>query len=291
MRSRAFVLIGGVDVSAACLEQMCRIGLPPALVIGYTEAKSASSGYVDMSRHALAHGVRCILKDDVNSEEVLAAIAEMRPVAGFVIGWSALLGEAILKLPKYGWFGIHPTLLPTGRGRAPIPWTILKGLDSTASTMFQISSGIDDGPIVGTAQFAVSDDDDANSLYAKHRDAHMQLVESHVLDVLENTVSLQAQDDSKATYWKRRTPEDGRIDWSCSMEEICQLVRAVTRPFPGAFFDHGHTRITVWKAVRTEITNLAPGQMISATGPRRMYVGCGLGALELIDYDCAVVDI
>ncbi len=104
---------------------------------------------------------------------------------------------------------------------------------------------------------------------------------------MQGTATFRPQDESLATFWERRTPEDGRIDWTAPSDDVACLVRAVTRPFPGAFFDLDGERITVWEAVPTTATHLAPGS-VEKTGPSgTLLVGCGGGALKVVEYESA----
>ncbi len=263
------------------------MGAPPSLVVAYPESKAGASGYADLRGLTADLGIRCLLADDVNDHDIVAAIRDVQPLAGFAIGWSGLLHDTVLAVPQLGWYGIHPTRLPEGRGRAPIPWTILKRLHSTASTLFRLTEGIDNGPIIGSVAVSVSEDENASSLYAKHRAAHVALIHSYLGDLLQGTATFRPQDETLATFWERRTPEDGRIDWTAPSDDVACLVRAVTRPFPGAFFDLDGERITVWEAVPTTATHLAPGS-VEKTGPSgTLLVGCGEGALKVVEYESA----
>lgn len=242
-----YVFVGGVEVSHACLNTAIAMGLPPTLVIGYPNTLSAASGYVDMRPVAEGAGIPFIEAEDVNDPAIVNAIRDFKPRVGFAIGWSRLLGAEVLRIPELGWFGIHPTRLPEGRGRAPIPWTILKDIRETASTLFKLTTGVDDGPIVGSVLVPVNESDDAGVLYEKHLQAHADLFRSHLRRLLEGDVPLVPQDSASATYWPRRRPEDGRIEWSRKAQEVLRLIRAVTKPFPGAFSDTEKGRLIVWR--------------------------------------------
>lgn len=278
-----YIFIGGVDISYTCLEALCEIGLVPALAVGYDSSRASASGARDLG--PLAERFDFPLKHvrDVNDPALVAEIAEIAPAVIFVIGWSALIKQPLLELPRLGCVGIHPTQLPEGRGRAPIPWTILKGLRQTASTLFFLTEGIDDGEIIGQITFPVDEREDAGTLYAKHREAHVRLVADHAEALLSGVATATPQDDERATFWPRRRPEDGEIDWSLSAEEIDRLVRAVARPFPGAYADTDEGRLRIWraKAVREQL-DLAPGCAISNSDGEQL-IACGQGSLRVIE--------
>lgn len=278
-----YVFIGGVEISAACLDALCELGLPPALAIGYDASRAHASGYHDLGPLAERHGLRLERTADVNDPALVDRIEALAPRAALVVGWSQLVRARLLAVPAHGSAGIHPTRLPEGRGRAPIPWTILKGLERTACTMFMLTEGVDDGDIVGQVEVVVDPREDAGTLYAKHRAAHVALVREHVPALLEGTAAARPQDHAAATYWERRRPEDGAIDWSASAEEVDRLVRAVTRPFPGAFFEHGGARRVIWRAEPGPDVDAPPGSVVRAPGGP--LVACGAGSLRVLEAD------
>ena len=271
------MFIGGVEVSLACLTALVEAGLPPALSIGYGDARSDASGLADAGELAARHGFPHVRTDDVNEVSLVERVESLQPSLIYVIGWSQLIKPRLLGAAP-ACVGIHPTRLPEGRGRAPIPWTILEGLSSTASTMFHLTEGVDEGDVVGMVDIEVEPREDAGTLYAKHRDAHVQLVLEHTAALLEGRAPRTPQDHERATYWPRRRPEDGRIDWSRPAAEVDRLVRAVTRPFPGAFTDTPEGRVTIWRAEPAEDVDAPPGSWLDDS-----VVACGSGSLRILE--------
>lgn len=273
------VFVGGVDVSRACLRTLCEQELAPALAIGYGPAHQGASGIADLEPVAREHGVEYMRVDDINEPGLIARIAALEPAVLFVIGWSQLVRRPLLDIPSVGSVGIHPTALPEGRGRAPIPWTIVKGLRRTASTMFFLTEGVDDGDVIGRVDIDVDPREDAGTLYAKHCSAHIELMHRHAMALLHGTAGRTPQDHDRATTWPRRCPEDGRIDPCRPVAEIDRLIRAVTRPFPGAFVDHGDERLLVWRAEPALASGAPPGVLDGDL------LFCADGALRLIDVE------
>jgi len=278
VQAAPYVFVGGVDISHACLAALCEQGLPPALAVGYDASRAQASGYRDLGDLAERHGFPLVRTADVNDPELVERIERLRPKLLYVLGWSQLVKPRLLAIPEHGSAGMHPTKLPEGRGRAPIPWTILKGLTETACTLFLLAEGVDDGPIVGQVPVNVDAREDAGTLYAKHRAAHVALVREHTAALLAGTAPVAEQDHAAATYWERRRPEDGRIDWTASAAAVDRLVRAVTRPFPGAFTDDG---AVIWRAEPAAGADLPPGARFERDG--MPHVACGEGALRVIE--------
>ena len=179
---------------------------------------------------------------------MIEAIKEYRIDWMFIIGWSQIAKKELLYAPKKGCIGMHPTLLPEGRGRASIPWAILKELDKTGVTMFRLDEGVDTGDILGQVEIMLDQAVDATELYNRVINAHICLIEEYWEDLVNNTITLMPQDNSKATEWPGRNPKDGRLKPEMTVKEAERLVRAVTHPYPGAFYISGSKKITIWSA-------------------------------------------
>lgn len=143
---------------------------------------------------------------------------------------------------------MHPTLLPVGRGRAAIPWAILKGLDRTGVTLFRLDGGVDTGDILDQVELPLSPATDATMLYAASEAAHVALIKAAYPLLLADALRPRPQDEAAATLWPGRKPEDGEIDRGGSVADAERLVRAVTRPYPGAFVIEGGRKLILWKA-------------------------------------------
>ena len=216
---------------------------------------------------------------DVNAPETVEAVRALRPDAIFVIGWSQLVRADVIALAPGAVYGMHPTLLPRHRGRAPIPWTILSGLARTGVTLFEIvDATADSGPIVGQVEVPVASDETATTLFDKLARAHVDLVRECVPRLVSDTVTKVPQDPSRASTWPKRTPLDGIIDWETRAPYLYDWVRAQTRPYPGAFTFLGDEKVIVWQARPVEWAGDAPAGTVVDAGP---VVACGEGALLL----------
>jgi methionyl-tRNA formyltransferase len=226
---------------------------------------------------------------DVNSNATVAALRELEPDLIFVVGWSQLVAGDFIALARHGVYGMHPTLLPRHRGRAPIPWTILSGLATTGATLFEIvDETSDSGPVIGQLEVHVDPDETATSLYEKQTAAHVALLRELVPKLLDGTAPRVPQDASRASSWPKRAPIDGIIDWNTRAQYLYDWVRALTRPYPGAFTYIGDERVVVWQARTVAPEQEAPpGTVISRSGSE-VVVACGEGALVLEEIETAV---
>jgi len=219
---------------------------------------------------------------DVNSDQTVAAVRALEPELIFVVGWSQLLREPFIELASEGVFGMHPTLLPRHRGRAPIPWTILTGLARTGVTLFEITDPTaDSGAIVGQVEVDVPPDETATSLFARLAEAHVSLLGDLVPQLVARSAPRMAQDPTRASSWPRRTPADGIIDWETRARNLYDCVRAQTRPYPGAFTYLGDEKVIVWGARPVELPEAAPAGTIVEIHDEGPVVACGEGGLVL----------
>jgi methionyl-tRNA formyltransferase len=244
------------------------------------------SGQCSFAEIAEALDAELIETDDVNDPETVEAVGALTPELLFVVGWSQLLREPILSLAAVGVFGMHPTLLPRHRGRAPIPWAILSGLAVTGVTLFEIEDATaDSGAIVGQVEVSIAPDETATTLFGRIAEAHVELIRQSVPQILDGTTPRLPQDARRASSWQKRSPADGIIDWNTRAAYLYDWVRAQTRPYPGAFTFLGDARVTVWSARPVDDAPAGqPGTVVAerAEGP---VVACGEGALLLSELE------
>lgn len=238
-----------VQLGKSCIEAIYEIGGKIDLLITLPDERAKNkSGRVYLDDLAGKYNVPLLKTNHINDQAVLDAVKKYEIDWLFIIGWSQIAGEKVLNSPKYGCIGMHPTLLPEGRGRAAIPWAILKGLKKTGVTMFRLDNGVDTGDIIGQEEIALDSRITADELYDQVNSAHIRLIQNYWGPIVNNTIRLRKQDQAAATEWPGRKPEDGEIKPGMTMEEAERLVRAVTRPYPGAFYDCGQEKMIIWKA-------------------------------------------
>lgn len=237
-----------VQLGLACMEEIHAVGghLDFAMTLKDDRAV-AKSGRIYLDAFCEARGIPLAKIVNVNDPDAVEAIRNADLDWLFIIGWSQIARAEVLGTPRKGVLGMHPTLLPEGRGRAAIPWAILKGLRETGVTLFKLDEGVDTGPILAQERLAIGEREDAGSLYARVNEAHRLLIRHAWPDLVANRLALQPQDPEAGSVWPGRKPEDGRLDPAMTLQEADRLVRAVTRPYPGAFMDVEGRRLRVWR--------------------------------------------
>jgi methionyl-tRNA formyltransferase len=239
-----------VELGKAVLREILdQGGAVDAIVTLEDDQGRVKSGRVFLDDTAESHGAGLHKTRNINDAATLGWLERQRLDWLFIIGWSQIASSPVLQVARYGAVGMHPTLLPAGRGRASIPWAILKGLPETGVTLFKLDEGVDSGPIIDQAKIPLDDRETAESLYGKVTRAHQELLARNWVRFGAGDVPATPQDESRATYWPGRGPADGEIVPSMTVCEADRLVRAVTRPYPGAFLRSGAAQVLrVWQA-------------------------------------------
>ena len=249
MQKAKFGFVTCVELGLSCMEAIYEVGgnLSMAATLEDHKAKT-KSGRVYLDNFCTAHSIPLIKLRSINDHSALEKFAEFDLDWLFVIGWSQIAREQLLGIPHKGVIGMHPTLLPQGRGRAAIPWAILKELPETGVTMFKLDAGVDTGPIIAQHRIPISAHMTATELYDLANTAHAKLMKATYPALAAGSLPLRKQDENKASEWPGRTPADGRIRAQMTVSEAERMVRAVTRPYPGAFFEREGKRVTIWRA-------------------------------------------
>ena len=243
------ILIGAVDSTKIALEILVKHGAPPLALFTLPLSKSSRhSDYVDLEPVAAKHGVPILPATNINKPEVLEQIRSLEPDYIFVIGWSQICRQEFLSIPKIGCIGCHPAAIPENRGRGVIPWTILQGCSETGISLFWLDEGVDSGDIIVQENFPVAPDETATTLYKKHGYYLEKILNEAVASLVAGKITRIAQDHSQASYCAKRTPDEGFIDWNLPAESIWTLIRAVTKPYPGAFTFYKGNKLVIWEA-------------------------------------------
>ncbi|WP_198664803.1 methionyl-tRNA formyltransferase [Lewinella sp. IMCC34191] len=161
------------------------------------------------------------------------------------INYLFLVEEDILAVANRYAINLHGSLLPKYRGRTPHVWAIINGEKETGVTAHLMTPALDAGDIVGQRSLNIRPDMTGADILAAYQNMYPQLLGEVLNKIAADTLTLQAQDETRATYFPKRTPEDGRINWGWSRERVRNWVRAQAPPYPGAYFEVNGNRVTV----------------------------------------------
>jgi methionyl-tRNA formyltransferase len=242
-----YAFVTCVELGLGCMEEIyaCGGALNLAITLPDDVAKT-KSGRVYLDSFCAQYRIPLLKAPSINGECVVHALREREIDWLFIIGWSQIAKSEVLRVALRGVLGMHPTLLPAGRGRAAIPWAILLGLRQTGVTLFRIDSGVDTGDIADQESIPIADCETAATLYERVVAAHKVLIRRNWRRLESGTLTLRPQDENLATVWSARRPEDGEITSDMSRLTADRLVRATTHPYPGAFYQDGAVRYRIW---------------------------------------------
>jgi methionyl-tRNA formyltransferase len=223
-----------------------------------------------------------VIRGKGKSPEVEVFISKAKPDLLWITDFRYLIPPETVTLACLGAVNLHPSLLPAYRGRASINWAILNGESRLGLTAHFVDEGMDTGDIIEQVSYEVRDDQDVGDCLSILYPLYGSITRKVLAYFESGHVPRIRQDHSRATSFPRRRPEDGRIDWAHPARSICNLVRAVAPPYPGAFTTLRGDRIVVWKArVASDEGSLhEPGHVI-ADHELGSLVQCGQGTLVL----------
>lgn len=240
-----------VQIGLSCMEAIYEADGKLDLIISLPNDKAVNkTGRIYVDDFAAKHNIQVVKSGHINDEQVIQALKDHDIDWLYIIGWSQIASTEVLNATSKGAIGAHPTLLPQGRGRAAIPWSIIKGLDKTGVTFFKMDEGVDTGLVLGQEVIPIEEKETATTLYEKVNKAHEDLIRDLHPKLERDTIKGQKQDEEKATYWEGRKPEDGELNRSMTVEEVDKLVRATTKPYPGAFIMDDEKKIIIWSGTQ-----------------------------------------
>jgi methionyl-tRNA formyltransferase len=240
--------IGTVDFSRAML--LALLEVKEAEIVGIaTKAKSQfNSDHSDLSDIAIKQNIPYKYVKDINAPHIVEWISHLNADIVYCMGWSSLIKKEVLEVSPKGVIGFHPAKLPQNRGRHPLIWALALGLKESATTFFKMDEGADSGDILSQESFEITNDDTAATLYQRIITIAANQVRKFTYQLSVGNASFIAQNHSESNYWRKRGKSDGEIDFRMNSENICNLVRALTKPYVGSHFEFNGKDYKVWEA-------------------------------------------
>jgi methionyl-tRNA formyltransferase len=242
--TRAIVLAYS-EVGVRCLGVLLAQGVEVPLVLTHADDPGETQWFGSVRALAERHGLRVATPDDPNTPDCIAAVRALAPDFLFSLYYRHMLEAAWLAVPARGALNMHGSLLPKYRGRAPVHWAILNGERETGASLHYMLERPDAGALVDQEPVPILENDDALAVSLKVAAAAEIVMARSLPRLVAGTAEARALDLARGSYFGRRRPEDGRIDWRKGARAVHDLVRAVAPPFPGAFSDVAGMRLAV----------------------------------------------
>ena len=260
------------------------------------ELAAKRSGGADYAPVCARYGVPLHYIAGINEPEAFQILERVAPDVIFVIGWHQIVRQPVMELARMGLIGAHASFLPHNRGSAPINWAIIGGERETGNTLMWLAEGVDEGDIIDQRAFPITPYDTCASLYTQVAATNRDMLLAVLPRLMAGERAGRPQPRSDEALLRRRRPADGRIAWDGPAGSVYDFVRALTRPYPGAFGFLGGRQWWIWDAALLPDLGVAlsaePGEVIGPViSPNDagcgQLVACGSGALVLLDLEDA----
>jgi methionyl-tRNA formyltransferase len=241
-----------------------------------------------VKRMALEAGLPVLQPQSAREPGFATDLLAARPDIIVVAAYGQILPQSVLDLPRLGCINVHASLLPKYRGAAPIQWAILHGEPQTGVSIMKMTAGLDGGPVLNRRATAIGPDETAGDLHTRLAALGAQLLVETLPPYAAGTVAPQTQNEAEATYARKITKEDGRLDWTQPALAVRHRLRAMT-PWPGGYTflpsPSGPRLLKIWRA-RMEDRQGPAGHIVQAD-KSGLVVACGTGAVAIEELQLA----
>lgn len=200
------------------------------------------------------------------------------------VNYRYILPKEIFTIPDYA-INIHGSLLPKYRGRTPHVWSIINGEQSSGVTCHLVEEKVDTGDIIEQYEVTINNDDTGYNLLEKFNTLYPDILISSLIK-LEQGEPLIKQDETKATYFGKRTPEMGFIDFNKDAKDVINFIRAQAEPYPGAYSYLTNGNKVIINQANVDSSTKLPILQVGAIHniDQNYYVKCRDAILKLVKY-------
>lgn len=262
------------EIGVACLEALLHCGAHVVAVFTHEDDPGEKIWFRSVAEIARRNNLSVSTRSP-SSQEGRIWVEALRPDIIFSFYYRRLIPADVLSLATKGAYNLHGSLLPKLRGRACINWAVILGEQTTGATLHVMTEEVDRGDIIDQKSVDILHEDTAVDVFYKVAAAAADIVGRTFPLIDRGNISRTKQDESQASFYGRRTPAEGQIDWSQPTLAVYNLVRGVTHPFPGAFTYLGQRKIFIWSVLPQEGSASTPGEIVSLS-PLVVSTGCGL---------------
>ena len=203
-----------------------------------------------------------------------------------VVGWYHMIPEDWIA--DYKCLGVHASLLPKYRGGAPLVWAMINGETETGVSLFLMDNGVDTGRVLAQNKILIEEQETIAKLLNKVEKETIQMCVEN-LPLIENS-QLCTVDNSPilGIPYPQRRPEDGKIVFPISVDELSRFIRAQTRPYPGAYLEKGPKKLYLWEPFSRTKNLSAKGMGKVFINKNKIEVQCDDGTLSIAE--CSLIE-
>jgi methionyl-tRNA formyltransferase len=233
------------EVGVRCVRELLAQGIEIAILFTHEDDPGEQQWFGSVRQLGEDQGLRVETPDDPNTPYWASEGRRAAPDFLFSFYYRYLLNTAWLDVPRRGALNMHGSLLPKYRGRAPVHWAIIQGESATGASLHHMLAKPDAGALVDQEAVPILENDTALDVSLHVADAAQTVLHRSLPLLVAGTAPASPMDLSQGSYFGRRRPEDGRIDWRQGARAVHNLVRAVAPPFPGAFTEVNGCRLAL----------------------------------------------
>lgn len=275
------VFMGSPDFSVPTLDALARC-YPLVGVVTQPDRPAGRGGSLRLpavKEAALRLGIPVMQPEKLRFPEAMTQLQAWAPDLIVVAAFGQILRPAVLDLPRYGCVNVHGSLLPRGRGTAPIQAAILAGDKVTGITIMKMDPGVDTGPILSQRALPIAPDDTGGSLFEKMALLGAELLLETLPRYLSGELVPRPQPEEGATYAPILKKEDGLLDFTKPAIELERRVRAF-HPWPGTWFDWNGAPLKILHARVSGGKSPGGGRRLTVEGHPALGTGEGILILE-----------
>ncbi|WP_052952129.1 methionyl-tRNA formyltransferase [Paraclostridium benzoelyticum] len=239
------LFMGGHELGAKTLEHLINNNVN---VVGVVVSKNDNDWYRGVDEVADKFNLNLYEEKNINDQNFLNKIKSLNLDLIVCVNFDQILKKDIINLPTIGCINTHASLLPKYRGRAPLNWAMINGEEYSGVTVHFIDEGIDTGDIILQEKIKIDEDYYISDLLNKVKNIYPKIVLNSIRHLESNNLNLIKPDLSKGFYVNKRTKDDGKIDFSKPSKDIMNFIKAISKPYPGAFLYHNNKKIIIWRA-------------------------------------------
>jgi methionyl-tRNA formyltransferase len=237
MEKLRIVFMGTPDFAVGILDTILKNNYN---VVGVITAADKPAGrgqkmnYSAVKEYAMEKGLNLLQPTNLKDKTFLAELKSLKANCQVVVAFR-MLPEVVWRMPEFGTFNLHASLLPNYRGAAPINWAIINGETKTGVTTFFIDDKIDTGAIILAKETPIDENENAGQLHDRLKVLGSTTVIETLALIEKRAVSTTIQKDNpniKTAYKLNR--ENCKIDWTKPGKEIYNLIRGLS-PYPSAW--------------------------------------------------------
>jgi methionyl-tRNA formyltransferase len=283
-------LESGLEMAKGLIER--RFPLNGLIGLDDRAESDAISGYVYAAPFCQVHSLDFIEVKTYNlsAPEDRAALLARDIDLLLIMGWQRIVPGWLLTHSRHGGLGLHGSAfgIAGGRGRSPQNWGLIFGLEEFHVSLFRLDEGVDSGDVIASRLIGISVFDDIRTSQLKVAQSMLDMV-VEIWGRGGPFVPSGVPQANEVRYMPQRMPEDGFIDFCRRGEAIYNFVRALTRPYPGAFTTLHGAKLTIWRCrpfpQRLAGPTRAPGTILSVLESRQLVLEVGDGCLLVDEYD------